>query len=189
MKLAFAVLLLSLTLAAQKPAPKYPHPFVQTSVSLNGTSESTLSLEGKAGVTIEEKHVLADTFAFYNTLKKNAPGIAQTSHGRKRAVGGDLFYHRKTWHYGVGAEFAEFAQTEYTKRSTFLFAGLGKDINDTARLRAMYLHAFNEQTRYPEGRGCQCTNGVQGIRFEAWLPNPARRHHWPSIPSLCFRKV
>jgi hypothetical protein len=159
-------------------AAKWPHPYLQTGLSLNGTSESTVSVNGIAGLDIEEKHFLSETFALYDTKHKDAPGISPSSKGRQRAFGGTAFYKQGNWQYGVGAEFSQFAITEYTKQDAFGFAGAGRDWTDLTRVQVMYFHAINERTKYPDGSGCACTNGVQGIRFNMWMPNPATSHHW-----------
>jgi hypothetical protein len=127
-------------------------------------------------VDVESKHFLSDSFALYNNKHKDAPGISPNSRGRQRAFGGTAFYKQGPWQYGVGAEFSQFAITEYTKQSVFGFAGVGRDW-DIARVQAMYLRAFNERTQYPSQAGCACTNGVQGLRFQMWMPNPATSRH------------
>ena len=157
------------------PAPTV-RPFVQAGISFNGSSETTLSKEVMGGVDIEAKRFLVRSFASYNTVRKDAPGISPTSHGRKRELGTDAFYRKGNWHYGAGALFLQEAITEYTKQSLFGLVGGGHDFQDT-RIQLMYLKAFNDQTRYPDGRGCQCTNGVQGFRFNIWIPNPSDEGH------------
>ncbi len=159
-------------------AAKYPHPYIETGLSLNGSSESTTSEVVQAGADVEEKHFVSDSFAFYNTKHKDAPGIAPNSRGRQRAFGGTAFYKQGPWQYGVGAEFSQFAITEYTKQSVFGLAGVGRDWSDLTRVQIMYLKAFNERTQYPTKAGCACTNDVNGVRFQMWIPNPATSHHW-----------
>ncbi len=162
-------------------ADRFPHLYTESGISLNGGGESSVSGNISAGVAIEERHFITNLEARYDTARKANDGTVGNNKGRVRGADAELFYRFSNWYLGSGGRFGQTLTTNYAKQSAHLAFGGGRDwfrYDYSLRIQLMYLpHAINERTKYPDGTGCKCNNGTQGLTIDFWMPSPATAHH------------
>lgn len=157
-----------------------PRPYFFTGMDLEGNGSTVLNYVVAAGVQENTAHFIFDGYAEYTNTRKTDDNTINNRKGRTRLLYAAPRYRLKNnWFAGIGARWNELSTTNYTKQSFRVFVGGGRDWTST-RLSADYLRTVNEHVN---SQGCtvlhgQCTNAVQGIDIQWFMPSPASRSHF-----------
>jgi hypothetical protein len=156
-----------------------PRPYVFSGISLQGNGSAVLNYAVAAGLQENTRHFIFDGYGEYTNTRKTDDNTIGNRNGRTRLLYAAPRYRLPSnWFFGVGARWNELSTTNYVKQAFRGFAGGGKDWN-SARISIDYLRTISEHVN---SQGCtvphgQCTNGVQGIDFEWFMPSPSSRSH------------
>lgn len=169
-----ALLLLSSLCFGQKPASQnltspFPHPYIETSIGLNGGGYSPISSDNIGGIGIETKHLISTTEAEYDFVKKSNDGGPINTKGRERTLSSQVFYKLNNGLL-LGGEYSwtDLSTTNYFKTNSRWEVGGGVDLisNEnqySGRIISQYFQEFHSHS----------DNGGKGIVFQVILPSPA----------------
>jgi hypothetical protein len=181
-RVLFIVLLWSSAVAlGQEPGARgpitRPRPYLFSGLSLQGNGSAVLNYAVAAGLQQNTRHFIFDGYAEYTNTRKTDDNTINNHNGRTRLLYAAPRYRLlNDWFFGGGVRWNELSTTNYVKQAFRAFAGGGKDWR-SARVSVDYLRTVSEHVN---AQGCpvphgQCTNAVQGIDFQWFMPSPSSR--------------
>ena len=159
---------------------KRPRPYFFTGLELDGNGSKVLNYAFGSGIQQDGNRFMFDGYAQYVNTRKSDDNTINNHSGRTRTLYGAPRYRLTNgWFLGGGGRWTELSTTNYVKQAWRAFAGGGKDWRP-ARVSVDYLWTVSEHVNR---QGCvvpngQCTNGVQGIDFQWFMPSPRSRSHF-----------
>jgi hypothetical protein len=157
--------------AVNSPPSWLPRPVLYSGPSLLGGGYQPLAGKLGVGLLLNSRVFLGDFEANYMNARKTNDNTVNNRKGHERGLQGRLFYRvRRGIYVGGGAQWAETATTNYTKKAWRPAFGAGGDYFDerlSCRWQLLYIT-----------KGSDRSNGLQGPEFELWLPSPASRSHF-----------
>jgi len=159
---------------------KRPRPYFFTGVQLDGNGSKVINYDIASGIQQEGARFSLDAYTQYVNTRKTNDNTIDNFNGRTRTIHFMPRYRASNgWLIGVGARWNQLSTTNYVKEATRVFVGGGKDWPST-RVSVDYLWTLSEHVN---SQGCpvphgQCTNGVQGLDFQWFLPSPRSRSHF-----------
>jgi len=177
------VLLCVARAAAQEGRPplmKRPRPYFFTGIDLEGNGSKVLNYAIASGVQQETHSFSFDAYAQYVNTRKTDDNTSDNHSGRTRTLYVSSRYRLQNgWFVGGGSRWSELSTTNYVKQAFRPFAGGGKDWPST-RVSVDYLRTLSEHVNQ---QGCtvprgQCTNAVQGVDFQWFIPSPRSGSHF-----------
>lgn len=201
--LTLTFLMFSLSMAAQIEEPKIqesyiPKPYVAGGLSLMPNGYGAVAERAQAGLYLNAKHAVCDTYVAIDNGKKTNDGTENNIKGHDDYLYGFCGYKTGNYYFGGGMRWSQLVTSNYTKGTNFFEAvkqgdiryqfGGGKDwlygSRFSIRGQAVYvLPPLHESVSYPATSTspafvCQgCGNGVQGPEFTIYMPSPELAKH------------
>lgn len=157
-----------------------PRPYFFTGMDLEGNGSKVLNYAIASGIQQETRSFSLDAYAQYVNTRKTDDNTINNHSGRTRTLYAASRYRLQNgWFFGGGSRWSELSTTNYVKQAFRPFAGGGKDW-PSARVSIDYLWTLTEHVNR---QGCtvpygQCTNRVQGLDFQWFMPSPRSRSHF-----------
>lgn len=178
--LAFVFVTLAAAQEGGQVLIKRPRPYFFTGMDLEGNGSKALNYIVAGGIQQEADRFSLDAYAQYVNTRKTDDNTVNNHSGRTRTLYAASRYRlRNGWFVGGGSRWTQLSTTNYVKQAFRPFAGGGKDWSNT-RVSVDYLWTLSEHVN---PQGClvpngQCTNGVQGLDFQWFIPSPRSQSHF-----------